>query len=137
MVIFLLLAAAIAGCTTTFAEDLRSLQSDAMASPALPGTELVRKSETDAEVGFMHKPGLAMIQLTFKTTGRDLASIKEDAVDRAQAAGWRVDDRDADVVRGQKEFDTGGATIGISIIDTEEGQRLLIILTHEFNHPTN
>jgi hypothetical protein len=58
-------------------------------------------------------------------------------VDQAAGAGWVFDDPKQEVTRGRKEFDTGDATIGISIIHTDGAARLTIILTHEFTHPTN
>jgi hypothetical protein len=67
----------------------------------------------------------------------DASSVKNEAVELAQAAGWDISDPEAEVVQGTKTFETGDADIGIYFVEEEGEGRLIIRLKHDFDHPTS
>jgi hypothetical protein len=132
------LAAVLAGCATTYREDLRSLQSDPMAAADISGATLVDTSEHDAQLdGLMGKQQAAEVLLTYAMqSGVDPASLKDQAVAKAEAAGWDIADAGSEVVRGTKQLDSGTASIGIYFVGEAGAQQLVVRLEHDFNHPT-
>jgi len=134
-----MLSAALSACGTTYPDDLRSLQSDAMAAAQLTGAEVSRTTQYDAELGgLMGKPRAAQIQIAY-SVGReaDASSVKDEAVELAQAAGWDISDPQAEIVQGTKTLGTGDADIGIYFVEEGGEERLIIRLEHDFDHPTS
>jgi hypothetical protein len=122
-------------CSQVFAEDLRALKADPMATLEISGATLVRTSESEAEVGLMAKPSLARIFNYYRVSGDDRSAVKLEAVKRAEEGGWKLANPNARVVVGSKDLVTGHAEIGIYFVEQNGEQLLLVLLTHAFDHP--
>ena len=122
--LLLTLGVASSACGTTYRADLQSLQGDPMAAPDVPGAELARSSEVHAEAGATGKATQAHFTAAYSVpAGGDKASVQREAVQQAQAAGWAIEDPDAEIVVGTKRLATGEAEIGIYFVD-EEGEQV-------------
>jgi len=109
------------------------------ACATISGATIARTSEHDAQLdALMGKQQAAEILVAYTLQpDADPASVKEEAVVQAGAAGWDIADPADDVVQGAKRLETGDATIDIYFIDEDGEERLIVRLAHEFNHPTN
>jgi hypothetical protein len=134
------LAGLLVACGPTFPEHLPALQADPMGSLELPGASVERRSENDADTGLMNKPAKAKILTVFSVhPDTDPEAVREAAIDEAEAAGWFLDDVNADVVQGTKTLSTGEAEIAIyfsvdysgpePVIQTDE---LIVLLEHDW-----
>ena len=125
---------ALAGCGTTYPEDLAALRADPMAGVELPGGELVLESTTDAS---------AKTKRTFATytaryrpdDGVTMQELFDEAVAAAIESGWDMNAPGETSVEGTKQLETGEARISIASGKIEGEDRLVIYLEHEFDHP--
>jgi|SRR5919108_5069304 hypothetical protein len=123
----------LAGCGTTYPEDLRALQADPMAGVELSDGELVQEFTTDASA----RTKLTAATYTAEYRPDDGVTVQElfdEAVATAIDAGWDMDAPGETSVEGSKRLETGAARISIAsgVVDDEE--RLIIFLEHEFDH---
>lgn len=125
---------ALAGCGTTYPEDLAALRADPMAGVELPGGELVLESTTDASA--RTKRTFATYTARYRADdGVTMQELFDDAVTAAIESGWDMNAPGETTVEGTKQLETGEARISIAsgMIDGED--QLVIYLEHEFDHP--
>jgi hypothetical protein len=131
----LCLCLALAGCGTTYPEDLAALRADPMAGVELSGGEIVHEIGSDASVR-ASKPQRASYTVRYRPdAGVSLQELREEAIALAADSGWQLGEPDETSVEGAKQLETGTARISIASGVVEGEERLVIRLEHEFDHP--
>jgi hypothetical protein len=129
------LCLALAGCGTTYPEDLRALRADPMAGVELARGEIVHEIGTEASV-MASKRQFATYSVRYRPeAGVTLQELREEAIAAAADSGWELSEPDETSVDGTKQLETGEARISIASAVVDGDERLVIILEHEFDHP--
>lgn len=123
----LLILGALAACSGAH-PDLRALRDDPLAHLELPGASLQRRTETAAGKT-LGKPNPAQILQTYAIEDRPRAeAVRRTAIEKAEAAGWRITDPDAEPISGRKTVATGDADLSIYLVEENQGLRLVVVL---------